>query len=43
VKAALSLLGHIAPEIRLPLVWPGEKTLDGLRAVLAAQGLAVAR
>jgi 4-hydroxy-tetrahydrodipicolinate synthase len=39
VKYAMSLGGHIAPEIRLPLVWPKEATQERLRAVMGSAGL----
>jgi 4-hydroxy-tetrahydrodipicolinate synthase len=39
VKAALSMCGRIAPEIRLPMVMPGEATQTRVRAVLAQLGL----
>jgi 4-hydroxy-tetrahydrodipicolinate synthase len=38
-KAALHLMGRIAPEVRLPLCWPAEATIARVRAVLAAKGL----
>jgi 4-hydroxy-tetrahydrodipicolinate synthase len=39
VKAALAMRGKIAPEIRLPLVMPGEKTIALLRSALQGLGL----
>lgn len=39
VKGALVLLGRLAPEIRLPMVMPGEATLARLRTVLGGLGL----
>jgi 4-hydroxy-tetrahydrodipicolinate synthase len=39
VKAALALCERIAPEIRLPLVMPGEATVARLRAELARLGV----
>jgi len=38
-KAALAQLGRLAPEIRLPLVWPTEATQARLRAVLGELSL----
>jgi 4-hydroxy-tetrahydrodipicolinate synthase len=38
VKAVLAEAGHIAPEIRLPLVWPTEATRGQLREVFARAG-----
>ena len=38
-KAALHLMGRIAPEVRLPLVWPTEETVDRIRAALQSGGL----
>ena len=37
-KAALHIMGKISPEIRLPLVWPSQGTLDRLRATLQSGG-----
>ena len=39
VKAALAMMGLIAPEIRLPLVPLSERAAEKLRAVLRAKGL----
>lgn len=39
VKAALADAGRIAPEIRLPLVWPGEPSLERMRGALRASGV----
>lgn len=39
VKYALSLLGKIAPEIRLPLVLPSEENRQRIRSVMAHYGL----
>ncbi|HJL14052.1 MAG TPA: 4-hydroxy-tetrahydrodipicolinate synthase [Sandaracinaceae bacterium LLY-WYZ-13_1] len=39
IKAVLADAGHIAPEVRLPLVWPTEVSVAHLRATLAAAGL----
>jgi 4-hydroxy-tetrahydrodipicolinate synthase len=39
VKYALSLLGKIAPEIRLPLVLPSEENRQRIRSVMAQYGL----
>lgn len=36
VKAALAILERIAPEIRLPLAWPTEATIEKVRAALTA-------
>lgn len=33
-KAALHLMGRLAPEIRLPLVWPAPSTVERVRAAL---------
>ena len=38
-KAALAMRGKIAPEIRLPLVMPGEHTIALLRSALSGLGL----
>ncbi|HEX4836865.1 MAG TPA: 2,4-dihydroxyhept-2-ene-1,7-dioic acid aldolase [bacterium] len=43
VKYALSLLGKIAPEIRLPLVLPSEPSRVKIKDVMAASGLREAR
>jgi 4-hydroxy-tetrahydrodipicolinate synthase len=43
VKYALSLLGRIAPEIRLPLVLPSEQNRARIRDVMASYGLREAR
>jgi 4-hydroxy-tetrahydrodipicolinate synthase len=40
VKAAIAARGHIAKEIRLPLVWPGEASVAKVQAALTAAGLA---
>lgn len=34
IKAALAMCGRIAPEIRLPMVWPSEATQDQVRSAL---------
>lgn len=39
VKAALADDGHIARELRLPLVWPEESSVQKVRAALRAAGL----
>jgi 4-hydroxy-tetrahydrodipicolinate synthase len=39
-KAALHLMGRIAPEIRLPLVWPSPSSIARIREALAALGVA---
>jgi 4-hydroxy-tetrahydrodipicolinate synthase len=39
LKYALSLLGKIAPEIRLPLVLPSEENRRRIRRVLQRYGL----
>lgn len=39
VKAALALLGRIAPELRLPLAWPAEATVARVAAALREQGV----
>jgi 4-hydroxy-tetrahydrodipicolinate synthase len=39
VKAALAMRGKMAPEIRLPLVMPGESTIALLRGALQGLGL----
>ena len=39
VKAALAMMGIMAPEIRLPLVWPSERTQATVRAALQAAAL----
>lgn len=36
LKAALAEVGLIAPEIRLPMVWPEPSTIERIRAALAA-------
>ncbi len=41
VKGALHLLGHIAPEIRLPLTWPTPKTMSRLAEELGRLGVSV--
>ena len=41
VKHALATAGHIAPEIRLPLVWPEEQSQQRVRAALDAAGVQV--
>jgi len=38
-KVALHLMGKISPAVRLPLVWPGDETVDRIRATLHAGGL----
>jgi 4-hydroxy-tetrahydrodipicolinate synthase len=43
LKYALSLLGRIAPEIRLPLVLPAEQTRANIKNVMASYGLREAR
>lgn len=40
VKAAMHARGWLAPEVRLPLVWPGEVSVGKVKAALAAAGLA---
>ncbi|MCG8557702.1 MAG: 4-hydroxy-tetrahydrodipicolinate synthase [Proteobacteria bacterium] len=40
VKAALASMGRIAPELRLPLVWPREASLAEVRRALAELDLA---
>lgn len=42
VKVALSLMGLCAPEVRLPLAWPGEKTVAAVRSVLDSRKLLAA-
>jgi len=37
-KAALHLMGRLAPEVRLPLVWPLPATVERLRQVLTELG-----
>jgi 4-hydroxy-tetrahydrodipicolinate synthase len=39
VKALLAERGLIAPEVRLPLVWPQEASIATLRAAVAAAGI----
>lgn len=39
VKAALADAGKIAKEIRLPLVWPSEASIEKVRAALRAAGV----
>jgi 4-hydroxy-tetrahydrodipicolinate synthase len=39
VKSALVEAGVLAPEIRLPLVWPSEATRARVHATLAGSGL----
>lgn len=39
VKAALAMRGQIAPEIRLPLVWPGDASQARIRQALETAGL----
>lgn len=39
VKAALADAGRIAKEIRLPLVWPSEASVEKVRAALRASGV----
>lgn len=34
IKAALAIKGQIAPEIRLPLVWPSEASLEKIRRAI---------
>ncbi len=41
VKAALAVLGRIAPEIRLPLAWPAESTVQKVTAALRDAGIHV--
>jgi 4-hydroxy-tetrahydrodipicolinate synthase len=43
VKAALAAMGILRPEVRLPLVWPSEKSCEQVREVLVRQGLLGAR
>lgn len=38
VKAGLAHLGILGPEVRLPLVWPGEQTVSAVRAAVDALG-----
>lgn len=40
VKAAIAAQGHIAKEIRLPLVWPSEASVAKIGAALKASGFA---
>ena len=42
IKALLAEAGSLAPEVRLPLVWPEEGSLAKLRAAVEAAGLEVA-
>lgn len=39
IKALLADAGHLAPELRLPLVWPEESSVAELRAACAAAGV----
>jgi 4-hydroxy-tetrahydrodipicolinate synthase len=39
IKAVLADAGYIAPEIRLPLVWPSDATVERVRAALAMAGV----
>lgn len=39
VKAVLARAGHCAPEVRLPLVWPSEATVDRVHEIMAAAGV----
>jgi len=39
VKAALAAAGRIAPEIRLPLVWPSDASVEHVRAALKTAGI----
>lgn len=39
VKAVLADAGHVAPEVRLPLVWPEAGSLGMVRAAVEAAGL----
>ncbi len=40
IKMAMADAGHIAPEIRLPLVWPSEASQVRVREAIRASGLA---
>lgn len=40
IKAAVALKAQIAKEIRLPLVWPAESTVDAVRRALESAGVA---
>jgi 4-hydroxy-tetrahydrodipicolinate synthase len=40
IKAAIAARGHIAKEIRLPLVWPADASMKKVEAALTAAGLA---
>jgi 4-hydroxy-tetrahydrodipicolinate synthase len=40
IKAAMAARGQLAPEIRLPLVWPAAESLAKVTKALAAAGLA---
>jgi 4-hydroxy-tetrahydrodipicolinate synthase len=39
IKFALAACGRIAPEIRLPLVWPTDATQERVRSVLSRMGI----
>ncbi len=41
VKAALAAMGRIAPEVRLPLAWPSESTVQKVVAALREAGVSV--
>jgi 4-hydroxy-tetrahydrodipicolinate synthase len=41
VKVALSLMGRISPEVRLPLAWPSEATVQKVLAALREAGVSV--
>jgi 4-hydroxy-tetrahydrodipicolinate synthase len=39
VKAALHAMGMIRPEVRLPLAWPADRTVEAVRRALGAAGV----
>lgn len=41
VKGALAAMGKLAPEVRLPLAWPTDATVEKVVAALRAYGVAV--
>ena len=41
VKVALALMGRICPEVRLPLAWPAEATVQKVLAALREAGVSV--
>ena len=41
VKVALALMGRICPEVRLPLAWPSEATVQKVLAALREAGVSV--